>query len=159
FFHWFSLAIAVLIPLAALQFFGAFLSDDPRRGPRILRYFVPAAGVAYIGLAYGAAFSRVFRGTDLRTAFEIALGLYAFVGLYACTWLIYSKWARTSSRVERLRLAYLLIGGVAAVTLAVIDFVTPSAFPWPALGNILTIVYMYFLSQTLFRYRLLDLNE
>ena len=31
--------------------------------------------------------------------------------------------------------------------------------PFPALGNVLTIIYMYFISQTLFRYRLLDLNE
>ena len=31
--------------------------------------------------------------------------------------------------------------------------------PFPALGNVLTIIYLYFISQTLFRYRLLDLTE
>src|SRR5262249_19179933 len=30
---------------------------------------------------------------------------------------------------------------------------------WPAVGNVLGILYLYFLSQTLFRYRLIDLNE
>ena len=31
--------------------------------------------------------------------------------------------------------------------------------PFPSFGNVLTIIYMYFISQTLFRYRLLDLTE
>lgn len=30
---------------------------------------------------------------------------------------------------------------------------------WPAVGNVLGILYLYFLSQTLFRYRLIDINE
>jgi signal transduction histidine kinase len=158
-FHWFSLCVAVLVPLSALQFFGSFLADDPRRGTRLMRYFLPPAGVAYLCLAYGAAFSPFFRGNDLRRLFEYALGLYVFLGLYACTWLIYRKWMRTTSRVERLRLLYLLIGGVAAVSLSMLDFLPIIGVPWPALGNVLTIIYMYFLSQTLFRYRLLDLNE
>jgi signal transduction histidine kinase len=157
--HWFSLAIAILVPLSALQFFGSFLSDDPRRGSRLLRYFVPFAGVLYVALAYGGAFETRVRGVDLRLAFEAVLGLYVFFGLYSSVWLVYRKWMRTSSGVERLRLLYLLVGGFASVTLSAADFLTLAGVPWPALGNVLTVIYMYFLSQTLFRYRLLDLNE
>jgi signal transduction histidine kinase len=158
-FHWFSMVISVLIPLSALQFFGSFLSDDPRRGSRIKSYFLPPAGIAYVALAYGAAFSTLFRGTDLRRLFEFALGLYVFLGLYACMWLIYRKWMRTTSRVERLRLLYLLVGGVCAVTFSAADFLPLVGIGWPSLGHLFTVVYMYFLAQTLFRYRLLDLNE
>jgi len=159
FFHWFALVVAVLIPLSALQFFGSFLSDDPRRGSRLMGYFLPPAGVSYVALAYGAFWRPVFRGMELQKLFEFALGMYVFLGLYACTWLIYRKWMRTTSRVERLRLLYLLIGGVAAVTLSAADFLSLLGIEWPSLGVVLTVIYMYFLSQTLFRYRLLDLNE
>src|SRR5437899_3043013 len=138
FFHWFSLVVAVLIPLSALQFFGSFLSDDPRRGSRLLRYFLPPAGVSYVALAYGAAWRPVFHGMELRKVFEFALGLYVFLGLYAGVWLVYRKWIRTTSRVERLRLLYLLVGGAAAVTLSATDFLTLAGVPWPTLGNVLT---------------------
>ena len=60
-----------------------------------------------------------------------------------------------TSRVEKTRLLYLVIGGIATVTSALLE-----ALPHgPNFGNVFIIVYMYFLSQNLVRYRLLDLNE
>ena len=63
------------------------------------------------------------------------------------------------TRVEKTRIKYLLIGGVAAIGFAAADFLPRIGVPFPALGNVLTIVYLYFISQTLFRYRLLDLDR
>ena len=45
------------------------------------------------------------------------------------------------------------------ITLALTDYLPRFGIAWPTIGNVLTILYLYFLSQTLFRYRLLDLNE
>jgi len=61
----------------------------------------------------------------------------------------------TPSRVEKTRLLYLVVGGFATVTSALLE-VLPHG---PRFGNIFIIVYLYFLSQNLVRYRLLDLNE
>ena len=44
-------------------------------------------------------------------------------------------------------------------TLTLTDVLPRFGVAWPAIGNVLGILYLYFLSQTLFRYRLLDLNE
>src|SRR5262249_10890303 len=54
---------------------------------------------------------------------------------------------------------YMCLGGVAAITLVGADNVPGVGPALNALGNIITIIYMYFIAQTLFRYRLLDVNE
>ncbi|MCA1664016.1 MAG: GAF domain-containing protein, partial [Myxococcales bacterium] len=72
---------------------------------------------------------------------------------------LYGKYRRTIARVEKTRIKYLLIGGLGAITFAALDFLPKLGVPFPALGNVLTIIYLYFISQTLFRYRLLDLTE
>ncbi|HEY5949000.1 MAG TPA: histidine kinase dimerization/phospho-acceptor domain-containing protein, partial [Kofleriaceae bacterium] len=84
---------------------------------------------------------------------------FVFGGLYASMVIVYRKYRRTLARVEKTRLVYLLFGGVAAITLAATDFLPKVGVPFPSMGNVVTVVYMYFISQTLFRYRLLDLNE
>ena len=50
-----------------------------------------------------------------------------------------------------------MVGGVAAVTFALLDLIFGS---WgPSFANVFITIYLFFLSQTLVRYRLLDLNE
>ena len=52
-----------------------------------------------------------------------------------------------------------MIGGWSRSPWRLTDALPRLGIGWPTLGNVLTILYLYFLSQTLFRYRLLDLNE
>ena len=82
-----------------------------------------------------------------------------FLGLYASMLELYGKYRSTLARVEKTRIKYLLIGGLGAITFAATDFLPKFGVPFPALGNVFTIIYLYFISQKLFRYRLLDLNE
>src|SRR5205085_9560136 len=72
---------------------------------------------------------------------------------------LYAARRRTLSRVEKTRLLYLLVGGVGAIALAGLGVLPSFGGRFPAVGNVLVTIYMYFLSQTLFRYRLLDINE
>ena len=66
-----------------------------------------------------------------------------------------ARYRATPSRVEKTRLLYLVVGGFLTVTSALLE-----ALPHgPNFGNVFIIVYLYFLSQNLVRYRLLDLNE
>ena len=66
-----------------------------------------------------------------------------------------------ATRVDRARLRYLFIGALVAVLLSLLDGLPRFGLPYPAegLGSIALTVFMFFLSQTLQRHRLLDLHE
>ena len=152
-----SLGAAIAIPISSLRFFRAFLADEERKAPQPPRALTAIAA----GFAVAIGYAIVFRKHNLHHAWAFMgpLTVYIFGGLLASMAAIYAQWRRTVSRVEKTRLMYLLVGGVVSITLAATDNLPKVGVGFPALGNILTIVYMYFLSQTLFRYRLLDLNE
>ena len=100
-------------------------------------------------------FSRFVEPIHTTLWFRGAFIAYVFVGLYLSVFYLWARYRATPSRVEKTRLLYLVIGGIATVTSALLE-----ALPHgPNFGNAFIIVYMYFLSQNLVRYRLLDLNE
>jgi two-component system, NtrC family, sensor histidine kinase HydH len=151
-----SLVAAVAIPVASIRFFRVFLAEEGG-GPVTPRPLVAFATGFLVAIGYAIAFRR-YR-VHHSASFTLALGIYVFGGLYASMLELYGKYRRTLTRVEKTRIKYLLIGGVAAIGFAAADFLPRIGVPFPALGNVLTIVYLYFISQTLFRYRLLDLTE
>ena len=154
--RWLSLWAAATIPPLAIRFFRIFLAQPsiggPKRGPRVT--------LAWTLLAYAAlVVSAVWRPIHDTTYFLVPFGLYVFGGLYRCVWDMYKQYRATTKRVERTRVGYLALGGFVATTLTLTDVLPRFGVAWPAVGNVLGILYLYFLSQTLFRYRLLDLNE
>lgn len=149
--HWSAMLAAVSLPATAQRFFRAFLGDEA--GPP------PMSRITLVGAAllYLALLSSLFLATPVHTSQWFLLGLlsYVFLGLYLSVYYLYRRYRRTPSRVEKIRLLYLLVGGLATVTASILDLV-----PWaPSVGNIFITIYLFFLSQTLVRYRLLDLNE
>ncbi len=152
-----SLFASVLIPIASLRFFRVFLADERTARPATPRWMVPLATGFVVAIGYAIAFRRY--KVHHSWTFTMALGAYVFGGLYASMLELYGKYRRTIARVEKTRIKYLLIGGLGAITFAATDFLPKLGVPFPALGNVLTIIYLYFISQTLFRYRLLDLTE
>jgi two-component system, NtrC family, sensor histidine kinase HydH len=154
--RWLSLWAAATIPPTAIRFYRIFLSQPsiggPKRGPRVT--------LAWTLLAYAALISSaIFEPIHDTTWFLVPFGLYVFGGLYRCVWDMYAQYRATTKRVERTRVGYLALGGFVATTLTLTDVLPRFDIAWPAIGNVLGILYLYFLSQTLFRYRLLDLNE
>ncbi len=150
-FRWLAMLAAVSLPATAQRFFRAFLGDEAGPPP-LSRSTVAAAGMFYLALVG----SRIVEPPIHTTYwFRLALTAYVFAGLYLSIFYLYRRHLATPSRVEKIRLLYLAVGGVATVTAALLDL-----FPWgPALGSVFITIYLYFLSQTLVRYRLLDLNE
>jgi signal transduction histidine kinase len=149
--RWGGMLAAVSLPATAQRFFRAFLGDEA--GPPPMSRLTLAGAV----LLYLALLSSLFLVTPVHTTKWFYLGLltYVYVGLYLSVYYLYRRYRRTPSRVEKTRLLYLLVGGLATVTATIFDL-----FPWaPSVGSILITIYLYFLSQTLVRYRLLDLNE
>jgi signal transduction histidine kinase len=154
--RWLSLWAAATIPPTAIRFFRIFLAQPsiggPKRGPRVT--------LAWTLLAYAAlVFSAIGKSIHESNYFLVPFGMYVFGGLYRCVWDMYRAYRSTTKRVERTRVGYLTLGGFITTTLTLTDVLPRYGVPWPAIGNVLGILYLYFLSQTLFRYRLLDLNE
>lgn len=150
FFTWLALIVAVSLPATAQRFFQAFLGDEAGPPP-LSRSTVVGAGVFYTVLF----FSRFIEPVHTSPWFGVAFLGYVFAGLYLSVFYLYRRYRATPSRVEKTRLLYLLVGGFATVTSALLE-----ALPHgPSFGSVFIIVYLYFLSQNLVRYRLLDLNE
>jgi two-component system, NtrC family, sensor histidine kinase HydH len=150
FWYWASLLAAVSLPATAQRFFQAFLGDEAGPPP-LSRSTVFFAAVFYSILF----FSRFIEPVHSTVVFKAAFMSYVFLGLYLSVFYLYRRYRATPSRVEKKRLLYLLVGGFATVTASLAE-----ALPHgPSFGNIFIIVYLYFLSQNLVRYRLLDLNE
>jgi signal transduction histidine kinase len=153
---WVSLLFAIAIPSSAERFFRAFLAEDPRRPTGISRPLVILTWLFYLLLFYSGLFFPLHRSRF----FTAPVFVFVFAYLYYCVYLIYARHKATRSRPEAVRFTYLLYGAAATVTLAAGDFVWPRAgLALPTFGNVLTIIYMYFISQTLFHYRLLDIKE
>jgi two-component system, NtrC family, sensor histidine kinase HydH len=155
FFHWLGFWPAAFIPTSAVRFFRAFLAE-PSIGAKTKRAAVTYASAAIWCVALVYAWVRPIHET---LWFQVPFAIYVFGGLYRCVFDLWIQYRATVTRVEKARLRYLMIGGFVATTLALTDFLPRFGIAFPTIGNVLTILYLYFLSQTIFRYRLLDLHE
>src|SRR5688572_23597887 len=154
--RWLALWPAATIPPTAIAFFRAFLAQPSIGGPhRPPRVTLAWTFLAYLALIYSAVVDPIHDSLW----FQLPFGAYVFGGLYRCVYDMYIQYRATVKRVERARVRYLALGGFVAITLALTDVLPRLGVAWPTIGNVLTILYLYFLSQTLFRYRLIDVNE
>jgi two-component system, NtrC family, sensor histidine kinase HydH len=154
-----SLFAAVLLPLAAVRFFRPFLADERegRRATSTPGWMFAVAVACTLAISYALMFRKA--GLHNMLPFKLAFGACIFAGLFGSMLIVYRKYRRTLARSEKQSLMYLCLGGSAAITLAGAEYLPHVGGAASAFGNIVTIIYMYFISQTLFRYRLLDVNE
>ena len=151
---WERLAVASggLVPAAALAFFLEFLGVA-RRPARRARNTMLAGSLSGIVVA----------ATPLVhvKAAKLLVAVYVVGGLAAVLSVLWGKMHASQTRVERARLKYLFIGALVAVFLSTLDMLPRLGLTYPleGLGPITLTVFMFFLSQTLQRHRLLDLHE
>lgn len=152
--RWLSLWPAATIVPTSLAFFRQFLAQPfiggKRRPPRVTLAWT---FLAYVALIYSALFHPIHESLW----FQVPFGLYVYGGLYRCIYDMYEQYRHTVKQTERARLRYLMIGGLAAITLSIPDALPRFGIDWPTLGNVLTIIYLYFLSETLVR--VIHVNE
>jgi two-component system sensor histidine kinase HydH len=157
--HWLALWAAATIPPTAIRFFRIFLAQPsiggPKRGPRVTLAWTM---LAYAALVVSAIYKPGTAPIHDKLYFQVPFVVYVFGGMYRCVLDLYIQYRATAKRVERTRVGYLALGGFVAVTLTLTGTLRLGV-TWLAVGNVLGILYLYFLSQTLFRYRLIDLNE
>jgi signal transduction histidine kinase len=156
-FRWASILAAVSLPATAQRFFQAFLGDEAGPPP-LSRSTVVGAGGFYLALVASRFLAQDGEPLHQTTWFGLVFSVYVFAGLYLSVYYLYRRYRATNAKVEKIRLMYLVVGGVVTTTAALLD-----QFGWgpviATFANVLITVYLYFLSQTLVRYRLLDLNE
>lgn len=149
---WLRVAIVAgaALPVAVMAFFLEFLGfsrSSAKRG----RNLAVAGGLGALAVAF-TPLAHVL-------AARVAVTLWVFGSLGVPLSLVLRRMREVASQVERQRLAYLFFGGLAALVASALDFLAYAGIPFPTLGPIVTLLYLFFLSQTLQVYRLLDLNE
>ncbi len=151
---WDRLAVAAgaLVPAAALAFFLEFLGVA-RRPARRARNSMLAGSITGLAVA-------VTPLVQIKVA-KLVVAAYVVGGLAAVLSVLWGKMHASQTRVERARLQYLFLGALVAVLLSTLDMLPRFGAPYPleGLGSITLTVFMFFLSQTLQRHRLLDLHE
>jgi len=145
-----ALALSVAIPLCGLYFFRAF--GAPTRGKTRLLRMAIISGVVLAGF--------VLHPTLLRPAVGPAVLAYV-VGFMLVAFLDLNVQARSAAtRFEAARLRYLFGGGLVTLTLQVVER-SGHVFDFdvPPVGLAMTLLYLYVISQTIVRYRVIDLYE
>jgi hypothetical protein len=72
---------------------------------------------------------------------------------------VHQRGRRAPSRIEGARLRYLALVGALAATFTVADYLRYVGLDIPPVGTVLTLIFLYVLSQSILRFRLLDLYE
>lgn len=145
-----TIVSGALLPSTALSFFLEFLNFSHRAsryGRRVSLFSL------LLGLTVGAT-----PLADVLWA-RIAVSVWVLLALTFSASLVIARMRASESRIERLRLLYLAVGVVASIVFSALDFVSRFDVPFPVLGPIASTLYLFFLSQTLLRLRLMDLHE
>lgn len=145
-----TIVLGALVPSTALAFFLEFLSFSPRaaRYGRRVSWFS-----LLLGLAVGAS-----PLAELLWA-RVSVSAWVLLALSFSVSLVVGRMRTSESRIDRIRLLYLAVGAAASVIFSGLDFLGRFQIPFPALGPIVSTLYLFFLSQTLLRLRLMDLHE
>ncbi|MGZ6142528.1 MAG: ATP-binding protein [Myxococcales bacterium] len=146
-----TLAAAGFIPAAVLGFIVEFQGESAGRAGG-LRRMAAVTGVATVAVALSPL--------GMMPGARVTAASAVFILLTAAVSLLYARMRRAASRTERARLFYLWVGAALCVGLTFGELLIRLAgWPPPPFANVALTIYLYFLSQTIQRHRLLDLNE
>ncbi len=145
-----TIITGALVPSTALSFFLEFLNFSPRAARYGRRTSIFSL---VLGLAVGAT-----PLVDQLWA-RVAVSAWVLLAMTFSVSLVLSRMRASESRIDRLRLTYLAIGAATSILFSGLDLLARFGIPFPTLGPITTMLYLFFLSQTLLRLRLMDLHE
>lgn len=146
----FNLICGVLLPLSAVRFFGVLIPSETK----LSRFLRRASAVAAV----------VLLGAMLTPFYDHAvvvggLLLYVTVFLSLALGSLYKHGFETDSRIEGARLRYIaLVGGFGGL-FTLVEYLPYAGVDIPPVGTILILIFLYALSQSITRYRLIDLYE
>lgn len=147
-FGWFAQTISLLLPWSADRCLSSFVPSVGHRGSGRLQ-----TTVGFL-LVFAQTVALFFPDLRDQPAWEVVpwvLAAYVFGGLLYATTRVWRAARAAEGTAAAPRLRYLFYASLAALALG-----SPVI---PAVGPIVTAVYLYFVAQTLIRERLLDLPE
>lgn len=145
-----NLVCAILLPLAAVQFFRAFLAGEDRRMRQLSTVsFATAAGMLVL------VFTPLATSFWLKAAIFVSVTVFLFVALSV----LYRRGRVAMSRFEGARLRFLALAGAIAAVFTLVDYLPYVGIDIPPVGTILVLIFLYVLSESLLQYRLIDLYE
>jgi len=147
-----AVGAGALVPSSGLAFFLEFLGVA-RRPARRARNAMLAGSLGGLVVALSPL-------VEVKLA-KLLVAAYVVFGLAVVLSVLWNRMRAAATRVERARLRYLFVGAVFGMVLSTFDMLPRFGLPYPAegLGSITITIFMFFLSQTLQRHRLLDLHE
>jgi signal transduction histidine kinase len=141
--------LAVLLPLLALHLFEAIVPSPERSSPLVRVTSVLTVGMVVFVLLpvhqYGWGRPAIF--------------LYVFSLLLAGFWSLARRGDRSPSRATQRRVRVLVVIGALAAGFTLADFLWFIGAKLPPVGAVLSIVFLFALSETTIRQRLLDLYD
>src|SRR6188768_2730147 len=144
----FTSVLAVLLPQFAIQLFGAILPETERRSrlPRVtLGLGIPMLVFVLTQHSNGIVRSAVF--------------IYVFGLIAAGLWSLWRRGERSGSRAVQRRIRFLVLIGALAAAFSLADFLWFIGAPLPPVSAVLAIVFLFVLSESLIRERLVDLYD
>jgi len=145
----FTAVLAILLPQFALHLFEAIF-PRPGEKPVLLRVAGVLAIPAVLLILSPYHASGFARGSVF---------LYVFGLIAAGLWSLWRRGERSRSRATQRRVRFLVLIGAAAALFSLADFLWFIGAELPPVGEVLSIVFLYVLAESLHRDRLLDLYE
>ncbi|MFT5356382.1 MAG: two-component system sensor histidine kinase HydH [Polyangiales bacterium] len=145
-----NLAFGVLLPLSTVEFFRTFMAEGAKGTQRLQRASWVAAAAILVATA-----TPLYEHIVVRTA--VFTYVVIFVG--SALTMLYLRTQETTSRFEEGRRSFLaLVGGLAAF-FTLFEYLPYLGVDLPPVGTLLTLIFLYMLSQSVVRHRLIDLYE
>lgn len=146
-----NLVCAVVLPVAGVQFFRAFIDEYTLWMSALHRASLVFAGTLSALIIFTPFYDHIVLKTAVFT--------YLLAMLVAPLAVVYQRGRRAPSRIEGARLRYLALVGALAATFTMADYLRYVGLDLPPVGTVLTLIFLYVLSQSILRFRLLDLYE
>ncbi len=145
----FTAVLAVLLPQFALHLFEAIVPQPGRRST-LLR----VAGVLMLPVLF-----LVMLPQHMHALVRGAVFLYVFGLLAAGLWSLLLRGERSRSRATQRRVRFLVLIGALAAAFSLADFLWFIGAPLPPVGQVLSIVFLFVLAESMTRDRLVDLYD
>jgi two-component system, NtrC family, sensor histidine kinase HydH len=145
----FTAVLSVLLPQFALHLFEAVVPE--RKGRSLL---LRVAGVLLVPMIVLALSPQHREGWARGLVM-----LYVFGLLAAGFWSLFRRGARSTSRAVQRRVRFLVLIGTVAAAFTLADFLWFIGVRLPPVGAVLSIVFLFVLSESMIRQRLVDLYD
>jgi two-component system sensor histidine kinase HydH len=145
----FTAVLPLFLPLLALHLFEAVVPSPERRSP-----LIRIAGVLMVPLLVLVLLPLHLHGWVRPWVFSYVVGL-----LLAGLWSLARRGKRSRSRATKPRVRLLVWIGALAVGFTLADFLWFIGAPLPPVGAVLSVVFLFALSESVVRQRLLDLYD